>query len=607
LINLYDSKEINFNNNGLVVLSDCISCTIIEELNGPYELQLEYPLLDSVERAGTITPMKIIGRNKVGEMGINQILPKWQYLLEGNIIKADGQLFRIYHKIKTLSGIKVNARHIFYDLLDNFLEDVRSINTTGRSALDYTLAHTQFSHPFTSVGDVGGSNTRYFVRKNEVEAIMGQDGIINTWGGELVRDNFSVGLWNARGLDRGVLIAYGKNIQGIEETLDMDSLCTRLMPTGKDGLLLPEKYVDSPYINNYPHPKIKTIYFNDCEEAETLRTTATKYMLDNKIDIPQFNYKIDFLELSKTEEYKNFAILERVDLGDTVTVKHSKLAINLKAKVIKTTKNILTGRLEKVELGDFKPNIATSMNSILNVIDNNGKLKASELQGTIDATKTSMRAMTDGVTPHTEKCILFEDRVINSPTYGAMALGTKGFEIASVMTNNEWQWTTFGTGQGFIADMIIAGKILGNNAEFNLDEGFLKVTHADGSYTKIDAAGMNRYVGGTGESYHYLSYTCGVSFPARTGGSGYTSTNIQLPAEFKGKDMKVSIAIKEALGNVVPSTFGAIASIGVNAGIFNKTNAIIECSGYFAAIDTRNNNAYYDVNEHLKATLTVIA
>ena len=63
------------------------------------------------------------------------------------------------------------------------------------------------------------------------------------------------------------------------------------------------------------------------------------YIADSKIDIPQFNYKVDFLELTKTEEYKNYSVLERVYLGDTVTIKHSKLNINLKAKVIKITKN----------------------------------------------------------------------------------------------------------------------------------------------------------------------------------------------------------------------------------------------------------------------------
>jgi len=336
LINLYDKFETDFAHNGLRVLNDTTSCLITEELNGSYDLDLEHAM---------------------DERG------KWKDILEGNIIKADGQLFRIYHKSKILTSVKVNARHIFYDLLDNFLEDCRPTNLSGHSALDWVLTHTQYTHPFTSLGDVGGTNTKYYVRKNVVEAIMDEEGIINTWGGEIVRDNFEIKILGARGLDRGVLIAYGKNIQGIDETLDMSNMCTRAMVLGKDGLMLPEKYIDSPYINNFPHPIIKTIEFNDIDNIDALRAAGQNYFVESKCDIPQFNYVVSFLELSKTEEYKNYAILQRVYLGDTVTIKHSKLSMNLKAKVIKIVKNVLTGRIEKVELGSFIANIATTINN----------------------------------------------------------------------------------------------------------------------------------------------------------------------------------------------------------------------------------------------------
>jgi len=348
MISVYDSKCIDFNNNGLVVLNECISCTIEEELNGTYEATIEHP---------------------IDERG------KWKELLEGNIIKADGQLFRVYRKAKTLKGIKIYARHIFYDLLNNFLEDVRPTNLGGADALYWVLYNTQYMHPFTCGGNVEGPNTRYFIRKNPVEAIMGADGIINNWGGEIVRNNFDIQLLNARGSDKGFLISYGKNIEGIEETLDMDSVCTRMMPKGANELLLPERYVDSQYINNYPHPIIKMVEFSNIgvsvengitEEMAIvlLRESTQQQMLTSKIDIPKSNYKINLVELEKTEEYKNYSMLQKAELGDIVTIKHSKLNINLKQKVIKTKKNILTGRLEGTELGDFKANIATSINSV---------------------------------------------------------------------------------------------------------------------------------------------------------------------------------------------------------------------------------------------------
>lgn len=220
---------------------------------------------------------------------------------------------------------------------------------------------------------------------------MGQDGILETWGGEIERDNFIIKYKQARGMDRGVHVRYGKNIIGIEETINIDTVCTRMMPIGKDGLLLPEKYIDSPYINNYPHPKIRVYEFNDCETVEQLRATAQEFMEKNKIDIPPVNYKVDFLELSKTEEYKNYQVLERVYLGDTVTIKHSKLNIDLKCKVIKIKKNILTDRIEEAELGNFRNNFANALSTISNKINALKEIQASDktaLQQAIDNATT---------------------------------------------------------------------------------------------------------------------------------------------------------------------------------------------------------------------------
>ena len=539
MISVYDSKATDFTKNGLVVLNDCIKAEITEEVNGLFELELEYPLDDK---------------------------SKFEDLVEDNIIKADGQLFRIYYKFTTLFSRKVNARHIFYDNIDNTTEEVTLTNVTGQGATDYLLKHTQYAHEFTSSGNLTATATVKISNENVVENIMGQAGIIALYGGELVRDNFDIKLLKARGSDKGVLISYGKNIRGIEEKLDLDSVATRLDVTAivQNGLkiTLPERYIDSPYINNYSHPKIRAIefpkeqmpvgytitpevtaaiavykacsvvnntsysnniasmkivvgncaksiltgtrkttmkaewnkivaeksindtaankwfkqpigalntiedlvagyplgntnvysirnldqengekwyYFNhwswvSCymcatQQAEyatayanlsayltplfanmsvtsnvdqttfknrfksyydarsalltvnfnksaealyvvryiaeknlcitTLRRLANDYFVLSGCDVVQPNYKVDFLELSKTEEYKNYAILETVSLGDIVSVRHNKLNMTLKAEVIKTTKNIITNRIEKIELGNLKKTLSS--------------------------------------------------------------------------------------------------------------------------------------------------------------------------------------------------------------------------------------------------------
>jgi len=541
MIKLFSPTATDFRTNGLAILNNCISCVITEELNGLYSLSLEYPIEVPVEVDSIIPVAKnlLIGTFIIGQQGKANLLPKSNYIQKDYIIVADGQPFRIYNVKRNMTSIIVTARHIFYDLMDNFLEDVRPTNLTGLNSIQYLLDHTADPHNFTCNGDVSNINTQYFVRKNVVNAIMGTDSIIANCGGELVRDGFNIGYWKARGHDTGVLIAGGKNLTGIVDDLDEDNVYTRLMPIGKDELKLPEKYIDSQYINNYPHPKYKTVDFNDITDVASLRAAGIKYMSDNKIDIPVVNYNVDFVALSDTEEYKDYAILQTVENGDIVTIRYDKLNLNIKAEVIKTTKKWVGKKwvYDKIELGNFKGNIATVLSNMANNMTYNGKLKANNIQGIIDATKATLHAMADAAIPQTEKAIMFEDRDPTSPTYGCLAIGTSGFEISCIMTNNEWQFTTFGTGKGFTADLLIVGKILGGAVVFDLDEGTLKINHTDGSYTLINADGFKRYVAGLAHEYQYLTYIGGLICNAN---QEYTIT---IPDEFVGTNWTVTWSI----------------------------------------------------------------
>lgn len=346
MIRIYDKNEKEFISNGITVLNSCKSCLTTEELNGQYETEIEHPL---------------------------DIKEKWKNLIEGNVLKVDGQLFRIYKKNKTLIGIKVFARHVFYDLLDNLIEEIDIRNLSCINALDKGMVNTSFPHNFKYMSDIAATNTIFIddengdiINKNPIEVIFK---LIEIYGGELNRDNFNFKLLQSIGQDKGILIAYGKNITGIEEDKDESNVITRIKAIGQDGLTLPEKYVDSPNIASFNQPKIKPIEFPDCNDYESLRAAAKKYFTDTKCDFPLVNYKINFVELSKTEEYKHYAILEQVGLGDTVTVKHTKLGLDLKCRVIKIKKNTLTKRIEEVELGDFKKTFADAFSSIGSTLD----------------------------------------------------------------------------------------------------------------------------------------------------------------------------------------------------------------------------------------------
>lgn len=597
MIKLFSPTTTNFSTNGITTLSNPISCIITENLNADYGLILEYPielptLIDSIIPC---SPTLLIGTFIIGQQGQANILPKSSYIEKDCIIYANGQAFRIYNVVRTIKSVKATCRHIFYDLLDNFLVNCNISNLTGLNALQFMLNNTLNPHSFTSNGDVSTMITQDFKLKNVVDSIVGSTSIVSICGGELYRDNYTIGLWKHRGKDNQVLIAGGKNLIGITETLDQDKVTTRLIPVGANNLMLPETYVDSPYINNYPHPKVKTISFSTITDVTSLRAAAVNYYATTYCDIPLLNENIDFIQLEKTEEYKNYAILQGVVVGDTVTVRFDKLNLDIKIEVIYIEYDCITNRIKKIEFGDYKPNMATTLsntgNTLANVTNVDGSLNGAMITGIIDATKTTFQALSNSAETQVQKAILFEDNDINSPTYGSMCIGTSGFEIASVKTNGIWQYETFGTGKGFIANCIIAGQLLGGAVTFDLNAGTLKIIHTDGSYTLIDADGFNRYVAGTAMEYHYLMYI-GQQELQSAGGTNDVYATINVPSEFIGKNWQVTATCSR-----FSYTNHMFVVVTVEADKLNSTqfqlDALINCDG----------SEPWDI----KATYTIIA
>lgn len=389
MIILYDKSETSFVSNGLVVLNDCKTAFITEELNGQLELELEYP----IDPRG-----------------------KWAYLIEENVIKAEGQLFRIYRKTKTLTGVKVYARHIFYDLLGNLVELVDIRTLSGAAALNAVMSNTAYAHNFTYMSDITTTNditldndSGDITNQNPVEAIFT---LISIYGGELVRDNHNIKWLVQRGTNREVLVSYGKNITGIEEDLNTDDVITRIKPIGQDGLTLDEKFVDSPYIDSFAYPKIKPMEFSDCNDYDSLRIAAQKYFQDNKCDIPTVNYKVNIVELAKTEEYKNYKVFETFYLGDTLILRHTKLGIDLNCKVIKIKKDILTNQPLEIEFGNAQPNLADSfsgVNSQIQTLGSNIALAKSNLQKSIDSATALLTTALGGYVLKKENELLIMD------------------------------------------------------------------------------------------------------------------------------------------------------------------------------------------------------
>lgn len=356
MLTIYNEFTTNFNNNGIGILRDVISANIIEELNGCYELEMEYPIKGYLS----------------------------EEIKEGNVIKARSvesyQLFRIKHVKKNLNRKTVVATHIFYDWNDDFIEDTYPQKLAGQAALTWLVDHTVNSNKkFTAYSDITKIATARYVRRNPVECLIGNidNSFVNVWGGELERDNFTIKMLENRGKDTGYKIIFSKNLTGIEVDIDYSNVITKVMPQGFDGLLLPEKYVESSHINEYPNEKIKKVEFSEVqivdddehpennvnEETayELLRTKAKELFDKDKIDVPVVDIKVELIELSKTREYKGkYDFLETLKLGDTLYTKVEALDVDISIKIVKYQWDVLKERYISLELGNIKSNYVTT-------------------------------------------------------------------------------------------------------------------------------------------------------------------------------------------------------------------------------------------------------
>lgn len=651
MISLYNQDETQFTTNG-ITLDDVLYTKpkITEELNGTYTLELEVAIKKRERKTGVVLVNENLkaGTFKAGEIRTNvEVAAKYEFIHNDMLIKADDNYFRIKQCRTITHSIYIFAKQVFFtDFGDNFLEDARPTDLNGAGALNWISSHTQFEHPFIFTSDIPTVGTAYYVRKNPVAAIMTEDNsFLNTWGGEMQLDKFNVSINQQRGMDRGVTIAYGKNLQGFEQNEDDSSVVTRIMPIGYDQnnnpVLLPEKYIDSPYINTYSHPKVKEYEFSDIKVDSDNGVTldmvydqlraAVKKLYDDGIDLPYYNYDVKFKELSKTEEYKNYAVLETVYMGDTLTIKHQKLHRNLKARVIKTIKEYNAAKQEwqytEIQFGQFKPNVITQDKADKTALKNSVTKQKSDLMKAID-NATSL------ITGNKGGYVVFMKDANGQPTE-ILIMDTPDINTAK----NVWRWNQEGFGHsstgingpygtaitidGAIVasyitsgilngSLIKAGSIMSQDGSLviNLDDGVMNITGKSkwqgiNSYITIDGDDLVQVSGTDKTPYYRLFYAAPVHVPAVTSGSGYTSITYTLPPTFKGKTFK-TFAIPMACIPFVPSTFAYLDSFGAFTSSPDYANGTIEVNGHLAAWD-KNSGTFYDKNEDMEILLIALA
>ncbi len=443
---LYKDDTTSFSNLGLGVLKDLRSDALItEELNGSLILEFEYI--------------------KKGHLSDS--------LVEGNLIKCNNQIFRIKNINKSLSdseSIKILAQQYFqFDMSKNFLADVAPTKLNGTNALKWIVDKAETKTNFVIGGDCTNVSSARYVRKNVSDAIYSADNsLLTRFGGELEFNLNNVYLKNKRGSDKGFSIRYRKNLKGLEFNLDFSTVATKICPQGSNELLLDDLYVSSPKINNYYQPFFKKVEFNDIgvdeetteEQAKNLLKNAALELFDAGIDVPEISIKVDFVELSKCIEYKEYQNLETCSLGDTIKVIIPEFSINTSVRVVKTIYNDNLERLTYLELGTVAKNIVSSNASSIKDIKN-----------TIENPKSILDSAKKNAT-----------ELINHPFKGNLYIDDKTGVLYLMDTNdistakNVWKWSMGGLGfssngingtfntaitqaGGIVADFITTGKI----------------------------------------------------------------------------------------------------------------------------------------------------
>lgn len=453
---LYEKNEQNFQSIGIAILSDCLSCTVNEELNGKYECEFSYSI--SGVNFEKITADRII------KVQANEV--------------SQPQLFRIYKSSKAINGIvKFYCQHISYDLNMLVVEPFGDLlNVSANYALNQILTHTVYGHQFTVNATVGGTKNIVSQTPKSVRKWLGDDeGCIHQlYGGEFEFDNFNIKLSSNRGQNKGVTIQYGKNLKSINAELDIQSVYSSVYPyaiTDKGQYKsLTEKTIELNNANQYGEKRTLILDLSEeFEKGETiteskLRTKAAEYVNKNKIYQIQNNIKVDFIQLWQSKDYATTAALEKVKLGDYVTVLYKELGVNALAEVISYSYDSLAEKYNSIELGDAKQKLTTTLNKVT-TIESEIVTEKSEREKAIDKATELITGGLGGyvvISPNDEtgypEEILIMDTDSKLTAHNVIRLNKNGIGFST--TGYSGRYTTAWTIDGsFVADFITSGVL----------------------------------------------------------------------------------------------------------------------------------------------------
>lgn len=355
-------------------LAEASDCQCTEERNGVFELEFQYPML--------------------GRYAADLVIDR--YVKAKPNASAANQFFHIRKVSKPIDGMfTVSCEHISYALSGYPVPTVSAsgnaqvaINAILTAAKNQLGKDTGFSVATT---DITLSSSIALTNVSARAALGGVSGsVLDVYGGEYEFDNHTIKLHKARGKDRGVRIAYGRNMTELKCDIDMDSAYTGIYGYVKNDNVDLHSYKA---VTNSSGINAKTLIRDfssdfsggDSEITQSgLDSAVSAYAAANDINSPTVSMTVSFVDLSQSPEYASFSELESVSLCDTVQIYHKDLNINIKAKVIKTVYDVLRERYTSIDLGSPRANFADVIKQTVN--------ETKDLRGQLVATKSDLTA-----------------------------------------------------------------------------------------------------------------------------------------------------------------------------------------------------------------------
>ena len=491
MIRVYDATERLFNHNGIKALHPLFA-EITKIDNGDYYIELE----DTLENL--------------------------EYYQKGLIIRAStpwgNQGFRCDNPIIKNNRITCKAWHLTYDAKNYLIKDSYAVDKNCNDALNYFNDNTDITSPFDVSSDITEISSTRVVRQtlfNVFERFISAD----KYGGHWVRDNFSFGIKASVGQDRGVVLAYQKNISDIEVSENWDNVCTKILPYTTDGdvaIELDETYVELSE-DLYDIPYSQTVKFENIYKKEDFATreeflTATKEWLKAQADAYLDVNKVPLVNYSISAEISNVS-----DIGDLIYVKHPKVNVNITTNVISIKYDVLKGKYTKIEFGNFKKEIKNFRQEIVEEVGKDTNTKVNETKNLLeqelsDATDKINSVLGNSYVIYDGNEILVVDRLPKESATYCLKINSAGIGFSNTGIQGQFNsaWTINGTLDmqqinviNLTASLIKGGTLkLGgtNNANgtFELydntnrlvslmDKQGLTVYATDGSYVKLNA------------------------------------------------------------------------------------------------------------------------